>query len=369
MDKLKRFIDIYVPVEACTLRCHYCYITHHRLFANKLPKFKYDVETFRKALSKERLGGTCLLNFCGGGETLLPPELPQYIRAVLEEGHYVMIVTNATVSRAFDAISQFPKELLDRLFFKFSYHYLQLKEKNLFNTFFANIRKVRDAGASFTLEATPSDELIPYIEEMQQLAKKEVGATCHITVARNERDMSKINILTKMSREEYYKTWSIFDSKLFDYKFSIFGEKRTEFCHAGDWTTYLDMGTGILYQCYKSLYNQNIFDNVDKPIHFKPIGCNCLQPHCFNGHAWLALGAIPTLIAPTYAELRNRNCVDGTEWLQSKMKDFMSQKLFENNTEYSDQQMKSINQAMQLRKSLYHVKQLLYAIYRKMAKK
>ena len=40
MDKIKRFIDCYVPVTTCTLRCHYCYITHHRLFDNKLPTFK-----------------------------------------------------------------------------------------------------------------------------------------------------------------------------------------------------------------------------------------------------------------------------------------------------------------------------------------
>ena len=57
MDKIKRFIDCYVPVTTCTLRCHYCYITHHRLFDNKLPTFKYTPEQVRKALSKERLGG------------------------------------------------------------------------------------------------------------------------------------------------------------------------------------------------------------------------------------------------------------------------------------------------------------------------
>ena len=55
----------------------------------------------RKALSKERLGGICLINFCGGGETLLPPEIVKYIRVLLEEGHYIMIVTNATVSKRF----------------------------------------------------------------------------------------------------------------------------------------------------------------------------------------------------------------------------------------------------------------------------
>ena len=118
MEKMKRFIDVHVPVTTCTLRCHYCYITHNRLFDNKLPLFKYDVETVRRALSKERLGGVCMFNMCGGGETLLPPEMPSYIRALLEEGHFVMVVTNATVDRAFDELSRFPKELTERLFFK-----------------------------------------------------------------------------------------------------------------------------------------------------------------------------------------------------------------------------------------------------------
>ena len=161
MERMKRFIDILVPVTTCTLRCHYCYITHRRLFDSKLPTFKYDVDTFRKGLSKERLGGICMMNLCGGGETLLPPEMPQYIKALLMEGHYVMVVTNATVDRAFNEMAEWPEDLLERLFFKFSYHYLELKKRGLLNKFFSNIRKMRDVGASFTLEATPSDELIP----------------------------------------------------------------------------------------------------------------------------------------------------------------------------------------------------------------
>ena len=80
MERMKRFIDILVPVTTCTLRCHYCYITHRRLFDSKLPTFKYDVDTFRRGLSKERLGGVCMINFCGAGETLLPPGLLQHMR-------------------------------------------------------------------------------------------------------------------------------------------------------------------------------------------------------------------------------------------------------------------------------------------------
>ena len=353
MERIKRFIDIFVPVTTCTLRCHYCYITHHRLFDTKLPTFKYDVETFRKGLSKERLGGTCMINFCGGGETLLPPEMPLYIRALLEEGHYVMVVTNATVNRAFDEIATWPESLLERLFFKFSYHYLELKEKNLFNKFFSNIKKVVNAGASFTLEATPSDELIPYIDEMKELSLKEVGAVCHVTVARDERNISTIPILTRMPPDEYFRTWSVFDSDFFNYKFSVFSQKRNEFCYAGDWTLFLDMGTGVLHQCYCSLYDQNIFNDVNRPIKFKAIGHHCLQPHCYNAHAFLTFGAIPEHKAPTYAEIRNRHCLDGSEWLKPQMKSIMECRLKDCNIEYSQYMQKRIDSEMFIRKKLF----------------
>lgn len=348
MEKIKRFIDIWVPVTTCTLRCHYCYITHNRLFGGPLPKFKYDVNTFRKGLSKERLGGICMINFCGGGETLLPPEMPQYIEALLAEGHYVMVVTNATVDKAFDEIEKFPKEYLERLFFKFSYHYLELKKRNLFDRFFHNIRRMREAGASFTLEATPSDELIPFINEMKALAIKEVGAVNHVTVARDEHDLSVIPILTKMSPEEYRKTWSTFNSEFFDYKFSVFTKKRTEFCYAGDWTLFYNMGTGELHQCYRSLFSQNIMDDVNKPIIFKAIGHHCQQPHCYNAHAFLTFGAIPEHEAPTYAAIRNRVCQDGSEWLKPRMKAFMEERLKYANEEYSAAKKASIDKEMRL---------------------
>ena len=83
MDNIKRYIDCYVPITTCTLRCHYCYIVQHGLFANKVPKLKYSAETVRKTLSKERLGGTCLINFCTVGETLISKELLEYVRATL----------------------------------------------------------------------------------------------------------------------------------------------------------------------------------------------------------------------------------------------------------------------------------------------
>jgi organic radical activating enzyme len=353
MDKIKRYIECYVPVTTCTLRCHYCYITHHRLFEGPLPDLKFTPEEVRKALSKKRMGGTCLINFCGGGETLLSNKIVDYVKVLLEEGHYVMIVTNGTVNKRFDEIVSFPKELLKRLFFKFSYHYIEFKLKNRLEIFFSNINKVHDAGASFTLEAPPSDELIPYIEEMKAVAIKYVGAINHVTVSRDERVYGELPILTNMNKKDYKKTWTVFDSRLFDYKMMIFGEKRKEFCYAGAWLLVVNIGTGDLSQCYRSYYKQNIFKDVNKPIRFFPIGNNCCEEHCYNGHSFFSFGVIPELKAPTYTEMRNRICPDGKEWLYPEMKSFMETKLYESNEEYSNYQKLKVNMEIRLRR-IFH---------------
>ncbi len=366
MDKIKRFIDCYIPVTTCTLRCHYCYITCHRLFEGRLPKFRYSPEQVRKALSKERLGGTCLINMCAGGETLLAQEVVDYARVLLEEGHYVMIVTNATVSKRFDEIAQFPSELTKRLFFKFSYHYLELKEKNLLDVFFSNIKKVRDVGCSFTLELTPSDEAIPYIEDIKKVAVENLGAIPHVTIARDEHNPAYLPILTKLSHQDYEKIWGTFNSVMFNYKVSIFEKKRTEFCYAGDWSFYLNMLTGEMTQCYCSYIRQNIFEEPSKPINFLAIGHNCSEHHCYNGHAFLTLGNIPELLSPTYAAIRNRITKDGSEWLKPEMKAFMSTKLNESNDEYTDEQKCAVDKKIAQIKRNRIIKNRIKTVIRKL---
>ena len=332
---IKRFIDLYVPVTTCTLHCHYCYVYQQRLFMNKLPEFRYSPDVVQRALAVERLGGICLVNMCGGGETLLPPQMTDYVRVILENGHYVTVVTNGTVSSRFAEIAAFPSELLSRLHFKFSYHYLELKRKNLFPLFFNNIRRMRDAGCSFTLELTPNDETIPYIDELKELAVRELGAPCQVTIARN--DISPLRdkpILTELDHEEFYRVWSAFDSDMMKFKRSIFGVKRKEFCYAGLWSFVLDLGTGMMSQCYGTRRKWPIFDDPEKPLPLLPVGCECPMPHCYNGHAYLTLGNIPELDTITYAQIRNRRCVDGTEWLKPKVKEFFSGKLKDANQQY-----------------------------------
>lgn len=251
MDKIKRYIECYIPVTTCNLRCPYCYITQHRLFEGSLPTFQYSPKQVRQALSKERLGGICLINLCAGGETLLAKEVVDYTKELLLEGHYVMIVTNGTISKRFREFAEFPVELTKHLFFKFSYHYLEFKKRNLFDVFFNNIKTVRDAGCSFTLELTPSDEAIQYIDDIKELAIKELGAPNHITIARDEKTEEELPMMTTLPKEEYINTWKIFDSNLFNFKLDIFEEKRTEFCYAGDWSIYINLASGEMKQCYR----------------------------------------------------------------------------------------------------------------------
>lgn len=331
MDKLVRFIDCVIPIEGCTLRCHYCYITCHRKFNNNKAIFKYTPEQIKAAMTKERLGGTCLINLCGAGETLIPEETLDYARVFLENGHYVMIVTNGTVTPRFEVMAKWPKELLERLFFKFSYHYLQLKERNLLDRFFSNVKMMRDAGASFTVEVTPNDELMPYVDDCINLCVNELGAKPHCSVARDENYPDRLPLLTKLPREEYREFWSSkFQSALFDFKMSIFEVPRKEFCYAGIWSNFFYLGNGMLNQCVRSRQGQNIVENLTAPIKVPPI-VRCLDAHCFNGHSYIGLGTIPGLDSPTYAEMRNRVCEDGSEWLKPKMKAFFSQKMYDNN--------------------------------------
>lgn len=334
MDKIKKFIDVYIETETCNLRCHYCYIVQERKFNNKIVKFKYPLSQMKNALSKKRLGGICLFNICAGGETLLSNEVIPYVEAILQNGHYVAIVTNGTLTNRFKELAKLPLELRERLFIKFSYHFLEFREKNLTEIFFANVKLMKKNNISYTVEITPSDELIPYIDEIKKESIKYIGALPHVTIARVNTD-DTIPHLSKYSFEEYKKIWSCFKSDLFDFKFNIFYRKINEFCYSGDWTIYLDAVSGNYRQCYWGKSLGNLY--LDKKIKLLATGNNCLQPHCYNGHAFIALGAVPQLGDETnYAKLRNRKCNDKSEFLTSKMNKFMSSKLNESNKEYSN---------------------------------
>ncbi len=333
MDKIKRYVECYVPITTCNFKCAYCYITLTDKWKNEIQPIGHSPEEIRKALSKKRLGGTCLINLCGGGETLLCPDIAAVIKELLREGHFVMVVTNGSITKVLKEIAAFPKELLNRLIFKFSYHYMEQHRMKITDTFFENIKMMKAAGCSFTLEITPYDELIPHIPDIKQEVMKYLGAMCHVTIARND-TISGIPILTKLSDDEFYEKWGTFDSALFDFKKTIFGKPQKQFCYAGDWSVYVHLGTGNMTKCYAGKMLDNIYEKIDSPLHFEATGCHCTEAHCYNGHSFLALGDIPALETPSYAQLRDRTDKNGDSWLNRDVSEFLSGKLNESNKEY-----------------------------------
>lgn len=322
----RRYVDFGVPFNACNLNCHYCYVQQREDKRGRGhvsdTHLKYSIEHIVKALSVERLEGVCIINLCAAGETLLPPYISELITSFLKEGHYVTIVTNGTLTEKFNEISLFDTDLLERLFFKFSFHFLELKRTNLMDTFFRNIQLVKKMGASFSVEFCAADELEPFIDEIMGVCMKNIGAYPHLVMPRV--DDTK-NLLSKHTLEEFVEIWRIFDSALFDFKVTYWGEKRTEFCRSGEYMFLINGGNGNYSKCYKQGVMQNIFENITQPIIFEPVGHDCKMPHCFNSHFFLTTGCIDEIHDVSYTDIRDRvDANTGEHWLNPIMRELFS---------------------------------------------
>lgn len=88
---------------------------------------------------------------------------------LLEQGHYIELVTNLTVTKVVDEFMNLPAKLLKQLEFKISFHYAELKKLDLLERFFDNVNKVQASSCSFTLELMSYDELERDIENIIKL--------------------------------------------------------------------------------------------------------------------------------------------------------------------------------------------------------
>lgn len=335
MLQFHKYIDITVPVEACNFRCHYCYIWQQRNMDINKSKFKYSPERVANALSKERLGGNCLMNICGVGETLFSAFTVQLAEKLLENGHFIIIVSNGCAQdEAYERLANFPIEYKKRLMIKFSFHFLELKRLNLFDTYWKHVKKIRDSGISISVEMCPSDELMPYKEDIKKMCLQQVGALPHVTNARVNTD-AKLELMTKLPIEKYKEFWADFDSDMFDVKINSYAKVRTEFCYAGDWSVYMNAGTGLMFQCHcGDIISNDICADITKKIPFRPIG-KCLCPYCVNAHCGMSMGCMPDVDVTNFCSTRDRVCLDDSHWLSKEWLDFASQKLYDNNRRLS----------------------------------
>lgn len=331
--KPKRMILCDFPNNKCNLRCEYCYLSQLPDWARKDEKFKYSIEHIAKCLAPERLGGPCIINMTGAGETMLQPQIVDLCILLLKQGHFIEFVTNFTVTKVVDEFMKIPAELQEQMEFKISFHYNELKRLNWMDKFFANVDKVQKSNFSFALELMPYDALVPEVDNIMKICKEKVGAPCQVTVGRSE--YNSMSLLSDYSKEDFIKIWSKFDSPMFEYKMKLLGVKRKEFCYAGDWTLRVDLYSGEASPCYSQPFKQNIFEDPNKPINFIAVGCHCAMPFCINGHAHMCMGVIPSYPSPTYEQIRNRVREDGSEWFSARCKETFSSKLYETNREYS----------------------------------
>lgn len=333
-NKIKYFIGCSVPVYVCNFKCQYCYLGQCESSHKKeIVPFFADVDYITNIFMPEKLGGYCYFNFCASGETMMHPQVIEIVSKLSKQGHYVDIITNGTLEKKFDElIDILDDEQKQHVFIKFSFHYHELKKRNMLSRYIDNVNKVRNANISYSIEITPHDSLVKDIQEIKELSMREFGALPHITVARDE-STSDIEILSQYTREEYTKIWSQFDSEMFNFKMETFNIKRCEFCYAGLWSIQLDLETGDYYQCYDGDKLGNLRSN--ESIVFKAIG-KCRKAHCFNSHAFLTYGLIPELNCPTYAQMRDRVTTDGKHWVQEKALEFFSSKLQEEHTQLTE---------------------------------
>lgn len=330
MEPIKYFFECLIPITVCNMKCHYCYVAQRGYRTMKMAEMKYSAKQIAAGLSHKRLNGAAYISICGAGETTLVKELPEISLELLKEGHYINITTNGTYTRFFDTfIDLLPKEMLARVNFSFSLHYLELLRMKAFDKFFANIKKVKEAGCSFMVQFNLCDEYEPYLEDIKNMCMKNVGALPQIAATRDEFNLSKdIRLFTKQSANDYLHSVDDFDSPLFKFTMKNFMKKRKEYCYAGKWGGSLNLATGIFHPCYGSPVAYDIFKNPNKPIPFKAIGKHCCSLFCTNSSHFISLGMIPSYIAPSYAELRNRKTEDG-EWYNSTMKEVLSQKIYD----------------------------------------
>lgn len=335
MDKIKRFFECYVDITVCNLRCEYCYVIQHHRNYQKIDAFRYSPEHMVKALTQKRLGGVCYFNICGGGETMMMPQLDELVSALLTEGHRVSITTNGTYTQGYEKLlKRLSPDLCKHLHFAFSLHYLELKRKGWLERFAENVHMVQKAGCSFLVQLNLYDGYTVVIDEIKEYSMSQFGAYPQIAATRLTEGKTTIELHTAKTKEDYWQTGKTFQSPLFDFTMQNFMQPRKEFCYAGDWSCLLDLTDGTMRKCYGDRKGVNIFEDIERPIPFEAFGSHCYRrnAYCTNSSHFLSLGTIPNIYENiTYSQLRNRL---EARWEGEEMRVFLSQKLKNQNTQY-----------------------------------
>jgi organic radical activating enzyme len=330
--KITKYIHAIQPGNVCNLGCEYCYVSAKTTGArDKNTSFNYPLEQIAKAISKERLGGYAFITYVGGGETILPKQSLQLIKLFLEEGHFLNnIVSNMTLRPQLEELLAFPKELLERVSFTISMHWLELKKKNLLDVFFENINKLKENNITFHANMCVSPKEIPHMEEVKTICLEKMGLLPNIGFAHDAKSGWKL--YSSITPEDIACIEKLFDMpQAKSSKHNIYDDLAKDFCYIGDWGFIFNLETGTISACFDSPTMQNIVKDISKPIKFEAIGC-CSTSHCTMGPAFQTFGFVPKYdkFIPTYYDFYTDRVFKGSQY-----ENFANYKLSAANKEYS----------------------------------
>jgi len=359
MSGVYRFIGVELPTPGCNLRCEYCYIGQHgdeeRILSidNDKKLFRYTVEHMLSALSVERMGGACMFNLTGSGETLLCPELVQIMYGLLENGHYVSVITNCTIRDPLEKIANFPEEYRKRIFFKCSFQYRELRKREMLDKFASNIGLLKSHGIAFGIEIVASDYLLDDIEEIKVFSLEKFGALPHVLTGRNEqiKGTAYQKEASQLTDEEYDKLWSSFGSDLFKYQqWANEIAYQDSFCYAGVYTGTLLFETGDFYHCPNMNKVTNFFEDIESPIQFAPVSRACPFAFCFCGFFLHIFSGVIREFDPgvLFYQFRDRVCQDGSTWLTPSIREVFSHRCSELHESYSPEKQEFYNALMRM---------------------
>jgi len=333
--RIHKFIELLVHgTTECNFHCEYCYVWRKKEFTRGRETSEYTPAEIRHALSQKKLGGPCHINACALGETLLSKDIVALAYELLDEGHYLSIITNGTITPKIDEILRFPKPLLERMFFKLSFHYAELKRTKLLSVFWNNVDKIKNSPCSYSLEITPCDSLMEEIDAIKkEFTDRAGGAMPHITFTRDA-NKEGLDLLSDLSLEEYKEVWKTFDSQLFQLKCDLYKKHIHQVCYAGNWSYRVNVVNGNLQSCYQQELHGTIFDQGQKTLPILTVGNHCRLNYCFNNHAFLAWGDVPEIPCANYFAVRDRMDLNSNHWVKENYAAAMGQKLYENNFRY-----------------------------------
>jgi sulfatase maturation enzyme AslB (radical SAM superfamily) len=294
---IRRVVTAMISGTACNMNCHYCYRQYHGVTEKNTPThFQYSVPHMVKALHPKRLKGFAFILVVGGGETLLHEKIVPFIRGLLMQGHIVEVVTNLTLNERINELLDIPNKCLKNLIVKCSFHYMELKRLNKLEDYFNNLRKVVAAGASAHPFLVVSNDYLPYLDEIKKIFLRELQEMPHTSIALDftDKSMRPFSFYTREFKDMLIKE---FDSNVFRVTERFLDvDPKEYFCYAGDWCISLYTDSGKIQKCFYVPTEQNIFENIFKPIKFESLGKNCPKDSCALSYDLLSFGVLPDFV-------------------------------------------------------------------------